>query len=96
MIYHGVRITCSGYIYSVGAALLDLEKPWKVLYRTKRYLLAPTTDYERYGDVPNVCFPCAAVVDEKTRELRLYYGAADTVVALATATVDELLRACRE
>ncbi|HUW56452.1 MAG TPA: glycoside hydrolase family 130 protein [Planctomycetota bacterium] len=91
MIYHGVRITCSGYVYAVGAALLDLEKPWKVLYRTKRYLLHPTVPYERYGDVPNVCFPCAAIVDAKTREVMLYYGAADTTVCLATGNLDELI-----
>jgi len=91
MIYHGVRITCNGYVYSAGAALLDLEQPWKVLYRTKRYLLAPTTDYERSGDVPNVLFPNAAIVDEKTRQVRLYYGAADTCVGLATADLDEVI-----
>lgn len=91
VIYHGVRITCSGYIYSAGAALLDLEKPWKVLYRTRRYLLAPTTDYERTGDVPNVVFPTAAVVDEGSGDVSLYYGAADTSVCLANAQLAEII-----
>ena len=91
MIYHGVRITCSGYVYAAGAALLDLEKPWKVIARSRKYLLHPTTDYERVGDVPNVLFPNAAIVEEKTREFRLYYGCADTCVALATGDLDEIV-----
>ena len=91
MIYHGVRITCSGFVYAAGAALLDLSKPWKVLYRSKRYLLHPTELYERVGDTPNVLFPNAAIVDEKTREIKLYYGSADTCVGLATGNLDEVI-----
>jgi len=91
MIYHGVKITCSGFIYSAGAALLDLEKPWKVIYRSKRYLLAPTEDYERYGDVPSVTFPIATLLDQKTGRLALYYGCADTCVGLAYAQLDEVI-----
>ena len=79
MIYHGVKITCSGYIYSAGAALLDRDEPWKVLYRTRNYILAPTELYERVGDVPNVVFPVATLLDEKTRRLRSTTAARTTV-----------------
>ena len=95
LIYHGVRTSCSGFVYSVGAALLDLEKPWQVRYRTRTYLLAPTEPYERVGDVPSVVFPCAALVDSQ-RQLRLYYGAADTVLAVAYANLDELIAFTKE
>jgi len=91
MLYHGVKITCSGFIYSAGAALLDLEEPWRVRYRSSRYLLAPTELYERVGDVPNVVFPIATLVDEKTGRLALYYGCADTSVSVAYAQLDELI-----
>jgi len=91
MIYHGVKTSCSGFVYSVGAALLDLEQPWKVLCRTRPYLLAPTEHYERTGDTPNVVFPCAAVVDDKTGRLTLYYGCADTVLAVAYADLAEII-----
>jgi beta-1,4-mannooligosaccharide/beta-1,4-mannosyl-N-acetylglucosamine phosphorylase len=89
LIYHGVWRSCNGYLYSVGAALLDLDEPWKVLHRTKDYLLAPSEPYERVGDVPNVCFPSSAVVEGE--DLRLYYGAADTCVALAQAKLSEVV-----
>jgi beta-1,4-mannooligosaccharide/beta-1,4-mannosyl-N-acetylglucosamine phosphorylase len=91
MIYHGTRLTCSGYVYCAGAALLDLEKPWQVRYRTRRYLLAPTELYERLGDVPNVVFPVATLLDEKTGRLTLYYGCADTCVGVAYARLSDVI-----
>jgi beta-1,4-mannooligosaccharide/beta-1,4-mannosyl-N-acetylglucosamine phosphorylase len=95
LIYHGVLTSCSGFIYSFGAALLDRDEPWKVLARGRSYLMAPREDYERCGDVPNVVFPCAALLDRPTGRLALYYGAADTVVGLAYAYLDELLEFVR-
>jgi len=92
MIYHGVLTSCNGFVYSAGAALLDLEQPGKVRYRTKRYILAPTELYECVGDTPNVAFPVASVHDPDTDELRVYYGAADTCVCLATTTLTELVQ----
>ena len=91
MIYHGVLTACNGFVYSVGASLLDIDKPWKVLHRTIPYILSPQKIYECVGDVPNVTFPCAAVCDAPTGRIALYYGAADTVVCLAFAQVDELI-----
>jgi beta-1,4-mannooligosaccharide/beta-1,4-mannosyl-N-acetylglucosamine phosphorylase len=91
MIYHGVLTSCNGFVYSMGAALLDIDKPWKVIARSKSYILSPQTDYECVGDVPNVAFPCAALTDAATGRIAIYYGAADTVTALAFTQVDELI-----
>jgi len=91
LIYHGVLTSCNGFVYSFGAALLDLDQPWKVLYRGAPYLLSPQTLYECVGDVPNVAFPCAALHDQATGRLAIYYGGADTVTALAFAYLDEVV-----
>jgi beta-1,4-mannooligosaccharide/beta-1,4-mannosyl-N-acetylglucosamine phosphorylase len=91
LIYHGVLTSCNGFVYSFGAALLDLDQPWKVLARGAPYLLAPQAPYERTGDVPNVAFPCAALVDGDTGRMAVYYGGADTVVCLAFANVHEVV-----
>ncbi len=96
LIYHGVLTSCNGFVYSFGAALLDLEEPWKVLYRGEPYLLAPQAPYERIGDVPNVAFPCAALADADTGRLAIYYGGADTVVCLAFGYVDEVVSFAKE
>jgi beta-1,4-mannooligosaccharide/beta-1,4-mannosyl-N-acetylglucosamine phosphorylase len=89
LIYHGVWQSCNGYLYYVGGALLDLDEPWRVLHRTKDYLLAPTELYERVGDVPNVCFPSSAVVEGD--DLRLYYGCADTCISMAEAKLSNVV-----
>ena len=89
--YHGVLTSCNGFVYSFGAALLDRERPWKVAYRTAPYLLSPQTLYECVGDVPNVAFPCAALVDQPTGRIAIYYGGADTVTALAFTRLDEVV-----
>ena len=91
LFYHGVLTSCNGFVYSFGAALLDLEQPWKVIYRTAPYLLAPQTLYECVGDVPNVAFPCAALTDAATGRIAIYYGCAGTVTGIAFAQVDEVL-----
>ncbi len=89
--YHGVLTSCNGYVYSFGAALLDLDEPWKVKYRTEPYLLSPQELYECVGDVPNVVFPCAALHDKDTGRIAVYYGCADTVTGVAFTQVDELI-----
>lgn len=91
LFYHGVLTSCNGFVYSMGAALLDLEQPWKVIYRTEPYLLSPQMQYECVGDVPNVVFPCAALCDSRSGRIAIYYGAADTVTAMAFAQMQELL-----
>lgn len=91
LIYHGVITSCNGFVYSAGAALLDIDKPWKVLYRVKPYIISPQKIYECVGDVPNVVFPCAALCDAPTGRIAIYYGAADTVTCMAFTQVDELI-----
>ena len=91
LFYHGVLTSCNGFVYSFGAALLDLDQPWKVMHRTASYLLSPQTLYECVGDVPNVAFPCAALTDAATGRIAIYYGCADTVTGLAFCQVDEVI-----
>ena len=88
IIYHGSEDTASGTIYRVGLALLDLET-LGVIYRSKDWVLGPKEIYERVGDVDDIVFPCGTVI--RDGELYVYYGAADTVVALATAFLDDVL-----
>ena len=95
LLYHGVLTSCNGFVYSMGAALLDLERPWQVIARSREYLLSPQAIYEQVGDVPNVVFPCAALVDRHADRLTIYYGGADTVVCLAHAHLSELVQAVR-
>ncbi|MFH0944987.1 MAG: hypothetical protein V2A76_07295 [Planctomycetota bacterium] len=102
-IYHGVATHFqSSSLYQAGAVLLDLRDPTRVLARTRDNILEPREPYEQIGQVPNVVFPSGMVVrheDEEgyailDSELLIYYGAADTCVGLATATVRQLLAAC--
>lgn len=91
LIYHGVLLSCNGYVYSFGSALLDIDEPWKVLARSGEYLINPRELYEIAGDVPNVTFPCAALCDAPTGRLAVYYGCADTVTGLCFSTVDDIV-----
>ena len=91
LIYHGVLQSCNGYVYSFGAALLDLDQPWKIKYRTGPYLLSPQKDYECVGDVPNVTFPCAALHDPESDRIAIYYGCSDTVAGLSFGYISEII-----
>jgi beta-1,2-mannobiose phosphorylase / 1,2-beta-oligomannan phosphorylase len=93
LIYHGVKETVGGEIYRVGLALLDIDEPARVLRRLPGWVLAPLESHERTGDVPNVVFPCGLLHDPPSGEIRLYYGAADSSICLATSRLDELLDA---
>lgn len=96
LIYHGVTNTCNGFVYSLGGAILDKDEPSRVLYRCGNFLLTPEEWYEERGFVPNVCFPCATLQDAATGRIAIYYGAADTYVALAFAQADELVAYIKE
>jgi len=91
VIYHGVRMTAAGCLYRLGLALFDLEDPARLVKRGDEWVFGPDESYERVGDVGDVVFPCGLVHDPATGNLRLYYGAADTSIALATGNVGELL-----
>lgn len=97
-IYHGVATHFgSSNIYQAGISLHDRDRPWITLARGRYNILEPREDYELLGQVPNVVFPSAAIPHSDCEILphntliNIYYGAADTCVGLALATVDELL-----
>jgi len=89
--YHGVLTSCNGFVYSFGAALLDLDEPWKVIHRSNNFLIAPWQTYECVGDVPNVTFPCAALCDAQSGRIAIYYGCADTVTGLCFTTAQAVI-----
>ena len=91
MFYHGVSNTCNGFVYSFGAALLDIDEPEKVLVNCENFLMTPEEEYETVGFVPNVCFPCATVQDADTGRIAIFYGAADTYCAIAFTQVDDVI-----
>lgn len=91
MFYHGVTNTCNGFVYSLGAAILDIDEPSRVKYRCSTHLLTPEAEYEERGFVPNVVFPCSTICDADTGRMAIYYGAADSYVALAFTTLDEVI-----
>lgn len=89
--HHGVRVTASGSIYRIGLALLDRDDPTRVLARGNEWLLGPHESYERGGDLPGVVFPCGWVLRDDEDTLHIYYGAADSVVCVAEASLAALL-----
>jgi predicted GH43/DUF377 family glycosyl hydrolase len=91
MLYHGVRHTASGSLYRLGVALLSLEQPDQCLLRGDSWTFGPETPYERAGDVPNVVFPCGYTVAPDGDTINLYYGGADTVIALAQGSIRAIL-----
>jgi len=94
MLYHGVINSCNGFRYSMGGAILDKDNPSIVKYRSGAYLLAPQETYEMVGDVPNVIFPCAAL--QEGDKLAIYYGAADTSVAIAFGYISDIISFIKE
>lgn len=99
-IYHGVATHFgSANIYQAGVMLLDLQNPGHVIGRGRYNILEPRELYELTGQVPNVVFPSGAIVEnvdsdgfaKPNSRVLVYYGAADTCVGLATATIDELI-----
>ncbi len=96
ILYHGVRHTAGGCLYRLGLALLDLEDPRRVLRRTDEWVFAPEMPYERHGDVSGVVFPCGWILDKATGTIRIYYGGADSCLALATAQLSDLLNHLRK
>lgn len=94
-IYHTVSSTCNGFIYRLKACLLDLKDPSVVLGYTKNFLLWPEHDYEMRGRVTNVVFTCNAIPEEDGT-LKIYYGAADTNIGLATGKISEIVKLCLE
>lgn len=103
-IYHGVATHLGTGIYQAGVMLLDLDEPNKVVARGRYNILEPREIYELVGQVPNVVFPGGAVVEKidsggfalPDSPVLVYYGAADTSVCLARASIAQLVAAARE
>ena len=101
MVYHGISMHYQP-IYQAGVVLLDLDEPWKVISRGRYNILEPREIWEMVGQVPNVVFPTGLIVDSMddsgftnpSSNIKLYYGAVDTHIGLATSTVQELIDAC--
>jgi predicted GH43/DUF377 family glycosyl hydrolase len=91
VIYHGVRQTASGSLYRLGLALFDLDNPERCLIRGDEWVFGPEEPYERRGDVDNVVFPCGTTVAPDGDTLHMYYGAADSSIALATGSIRAIL-----
>ena len=91
MIYHGVRHTPAGCLYRLGLALFALEEPEVCLLRGDEWIFGPETPYERQGDVGNVAFPCGLTVLPDGDTVNVYYGAADSSIALAQGSIREML-----
>ena len=82
--------------YTTGIMLLDLDDPSKVIGLSREPLIAPEAPYEtEYGFRNDVIFATGMILEEHG-EVKIYYGAADTVTCLATAHVDDLVRLCLE
>jgi predicted GH43/DUF377 family glycosyl hydrolase len=86
-IYHGVRQTASGSIYRLGLALFDLDRPEVCLKRGDSWMFGPEAPYERGGDVKDVVFPCGQTIGDDGDTINLYYGAADSSMALAVGSI---------
>jgi predicted GH43/DUF377 family glycosyl hydrolase len=86
VIYHGVSVE---RLYSLGIILLDGNNPERVLCRSRKAILTPKMDYERFGKVPNVVFSCGNVIIGD--ELFVFYGGADSVICVASVKLEKLL-----
>jgi predicted GH43/DUF377 family glycosyl hydrolase len=92
VIYHGVRQTAAGSIYRLGLALFDLQAPERCLNRGNEWIFGPQEVYEQRGDVDNVVFPCGYTIAPDGDTINLYYGAADTSIAMATGSLGAVLK----
>lgn len=93
-LYHGVKLTAAGQLYRVGVLLLDLKTPEKVIGYSPYFIFGPEELYEQLGDVPNVVFPCGIIVEDDG-SAKVYYGAADTCIALAEVNLADLVKVCK-
>ena len=88
LFYHG--ISDEDGVYRVGAILLDIKDPTKIIARSDRPIFEPETDYEKKGQISNVVFPCGAVLIDET--FYVYYGGGDGVVGVATIKSMKLIK----
>lgn len=92
VIYHGVKQNAAGAIYRLGLALFDLHAPERCLKRGDEWVFCPEEHYEQRGDVDNVVFPCGYTIGADGDTINMYYGAADSSIALATGSIRAMLQ----
>lgn len=91
VLYHGVRTHASGSLYRLGLALFDKERPEICLRRSQAWIFGPEATYEKFGDVSGAVFPCGYVIGDDGDTLRVYYGAADSTICLATGSIRHMI-----
>lgn len=94
MLFHGVRTFAPSSIYKLGVVLLDLEKPWKVIGKSREPIISPDFNYERVGDVGNVVFSNGWIIEENG-DVKIYYSGADMNICLAETTTGHLISLCK-
>ena len=94
IIYHGVRNVKDSGVYSVGAALLDLKDPSKILARSpkNRPLIKPTKKYEKEGFISNVVFPTGAIPTLDGESLLIYSGGGDKVTSVKKISFKDIFK----
>lgn len=95
VMYYGTKVTSAGPLFRLGAAMVGAENPTQVLGRTNVPILSPRELYERIGDVPNLVFSCGSIM-EPDGEVKLYYGASNSCICVATTSVPDIVTACTE
>ncbi len=93
LIYYGAKDTSAGPIYRLGAAIIDKDNPTKLIGRCNTAILSPRELYERVGNTPNIVFSTGALMD-KDMNLSIYYGAADSCINIATASLTDIIESC--
>jgi predicted GH43/DUF377 family glycosyl hydrolase len=84
-------VNAAGALYRLGLALFDLNAPDQCILRGDEWIFGPEAPYETVGDVANVTFPCGYTIAPDGDTLHVYYGAADTSIALATGSIRAML-----
>lgn len=90
LITHAVCASCAGHYYTMGAVLLDLKNPSKLIGLSDGAIMRPETEYEQTGFVPNVIFPCGAILEDDG-SMKIYYGAADNYECLVESRLSDIL-----
>jgi predicted GH43/DUF377 family glycosyl hydrolase len=92
-IYYGEKNTSAGPLFRLGAAILDINDPVKVVGRSNIPVLSPRMKYERVGDIPNLVFSCGKIVEEDG-EVKLYYGASDSCLCVGSTKLQNIIDIC--
>ncbi len=96
LIYYGVKVTSTGPIFRLGAAILHRDVPSRVIARSDVPILSPREYYERVGDSTNMIFSSGAILEEDKDSLKIYYGGANMGINLGTVSIKQIVKNCFE